>query len=476
MCRDVIGGHANTSWPLLLAFGDEREAAAFLATAAKVARRACQERARPGGDRKACATVMAWLEGMMSYLWRAADHVAERVAVERGSGEGQPSNAVQELGREIATTGDSGGGDGSGGGCDADRSSRLGGDDGGMSDVSTSGPTSRGGGVHNSARTGGRASSDSGGGANQGSRSNACSDGVGGGGSSRSGGGSTDGSAAPPTSGPSGYGSAAAAAATATSSDAGSLSPPEQQRMRLLSFALPLWLPLWLDLAVAMVADKRLTKWWRGDVHRAFELLDLVQHLCVDALEKQDLRAAESWRSIIVKSGDEVEGLVDGCRRMLEREAATAGLLSSGGTGARVREEDEITAEQLYKRMGKVQKTTMLVHAEWQEAMIAQGEVEGGWQGLWPVVGLGLLSPPCNARQLLPCCSNPRCAGLAGDSEASVVLRRCGGACGGAAAYCCAACQRAHWAAGHREECTGKRRGGERAEAEAEAAGTSKKN
>ncbi len=230
--------------------------------------------------------------------------------------------------------------------------------------------------------------------------------------------------------------------------------------MRLLSFAMPHWLPLWLDLASATVTDGRLTRLWHYDVHQAFDMLDLVQNICKYALWRKDLRAAESWRSVVAKSGKEVEGVLDGCRRLLEREEATAGQLSAGGRGFREREGN--TVEMLDKDMEQVRETAFVLDADLQQAMAAQEAAEGGWEGLWPLAGLGLLAPPCDARQLLPCCSNPRCAELAGDSEAGVVLRRCGGACGGAAAYCCAACQRAHWAAGHREECVGKRRGGER--------------
>ncbi len=504
VCRALFGVDADASWPLLLAFGDEREAAAFLATAAKVARRACQERARPGGDRKACNAVMGWLEGMSSYLWRAADHVALRVASERGFRVGEPSVSVQEPGRETAATGGSSGGEGNGGGVggggDGGGSSRLGGDAGGKcsgikgdhhggggggsygdgasnsdgcrirGSAEDTGAGACGGqrGVRSSARTSGGGSGDGRGGGD-GDRDNdskGCGDGRGGGGSNRSGGGCTEGSVAALASGTSGGGGNAAAAATAapaaTTATAGSLSPPEQRLMRLLSFALPLWLPLWLDLAAAMLTDGRLTKAWRGQVHRAFDLLDLVQHMCAVATEKQDLRSAESWQSSIVMGGDEVAAMLDGCRRMLEREAAAAELLSSGGRGARLGEEDGITADKLYNKMELVKELGNFRVADLHETMIALEGLQGGWEEMWPLGELELLAPPCDAGGVLPCCSNPRCAELVGDSEAGVVLRRCGGACGGAAAYCCAACQRAHWAAGHREECKGNKSGGEK--------------
>jgi hypothetical protein len=50
-----------------------------------------------------------------------------------------------------------------------------------------------------------------------------------------------------------------------------------------------------------------------------------------------------------------------------------------------------------------------------------------------------------------PGCSNPRCACLEGISEAEVKIQSCAGCRG--ARYCSAACQRAHWNAGHKEVC-----------------------
>jgi hypothetical protein len=50
-----------------------------------------------------------------------------------------------------------------------------------------------------------------------------------------------------------------------------------------------------------------------------------------------------------------------------------------------------------------------------------------------------------------PGCSNPRCACLEGPSEAGVKIQSCAGCRG--ARYCSAACQRAHWKAGHKEVC-----------------------
>ncbi|KXZ48301.1 hypothetical protein GPECTOR_29g76 [Gonium pectorale] len=62
------------------------------------------------------------------------------------------------------------------------------------------------------------------------------------------------------------------------------------------------------------------------------------------------------------------------------------------------------------------------------------------------------LPPPTEARRLLPGrCANPRCANLAGDSEADLTLKACAGC--GAVGYCCRPCQTAHWRAGHKGQC-----------------------
>ncbi|PNH00611.1 hypothetical protein TSOC_013557, partial [Tetrabaena socialis] len=65
------------------------------------------------------------------------------------------------------------------------------------------------------------------------------------------------------------------------------------------------------------------------------------------------------------------------------------------------------------------------------------------------------LVPVAEARGVLRTCSHPGCVSLAGDSEAEaeaeaglLVCGRCG-----AARYCCAGCQAAHWRAGHKKAC-----------------------
>ncbi len=489
VCGGLLHHDTDVSWHLLLAFGNEREAAAFLATAAKVARRTCEERARPGGNRAACAAVMGWLNCTLStFMFKAADHIARRIAVERGFR--NKDGSILEKG---------GGSGGGGGGSSTDGGGDGGGIDGGGVDGGgpgggrgcSAGCNGGGGAGSSDGAVGSRSSCEhsdtgmGGGDAASGGGHCFCGHGRGGGGGGNTGGGGSSlaaGGAGSSSGGSSGGGAdsdgcgatlvlgnahpaavpAAAQNADSTDPAACSLSPPEQQMLRLLSFALPLWLPLWLDLAAAMLTDGRLTRSWREEVRWAFDMLDLVQTLCEVAFDK-NLRAAESWRSIVGRSGNEVVDMLDACSEMLEREEKAA----RGIRGAQARHECGVTAERLHKKMDEVEEGLFMLNMDLPSAMIKWGEVEGGWEqgsgweGLWPLAGLGLLSPPCDARQLLPCCSNPRCAELAGDSEAGVVLRRCGGACGGAAAYCCAACQRAHWAAGHREECAGKKGSGE---------------
>ncbi len=241
-----------------------------------------------------------------------------------------------------------------------------------------------------------------------------------------------------------------------------SLPQPVLQHLRLASFGLALWLPLLLQLPFVADAWRLPPGTWQRQEQELLRLLHYTVHLSRRALHQGDLRAAESWRGLL-GSGSEVRSLISCLRLRLLREAATG----SGQLGFRCEAPMDDALEQGSAHIDRFQRILSFLDAELQKAKaLALKDLES-FEQMWPLVGL--LAPPCEARQVLPCCSNPRCAELAGDSEAGVVLRRCGGACGGAAAYCCAACQRAHWAAGHREECTGKRRGGERAGAGARA-------
>ncbi|KAG2501472.1 hypothetical protein HYH03_001251 [Edaphochlamys debaryana] len=81
--------------------------------------------------------------------------------------------------------------------------------------------------------------------------------------------------------------------------------------------------------------------------------------------------------------------------------------------------------------------------------------LEGFGRGTLGAALAGLLVPPAEARRRLglPACSNPACANLAGDSEAGLWLRKCGGC--GQVSYCCRECQTAHWRSGHKQSCGG---------------------
>ncbi|GLC43740.1 hypothetical protein PLESTB_000903300 [Pleodorina starrii] len=68
------------------------------------------------------------------------------------------------------------------------------------------------------------------------------------------------------------------------------------------------------------------------------------------------------------------------------------------------------------------------------------------------------LPPPEEARRRLPRrCANAACTNLDGDSEAELRLQACSGC--GEAGYCGRGCQVADWWAGHKEVCSGRRRG-----------------
>ncbi|KAG2482239.1 hypothetical protein HYH03_018822 [Edaphochlamys debaryana] len=64
-----------------------------------------------------------------------------------------------------------------------------------------------------------------------------------------------------------------------------------------------------------------------------------------------------------------------------------------------------------------------------------------------------LLAPPAAGRVLtqLLVCGAPGCGSFGSRSEAEIPLKRCGGC--RAVRYCGAACQRAHWRMGHKDEC-----------------------
>ncbi len=237
----------------------------------------------------------------------------------------------------------------------------------------------------------------------------------------------------------SGPGSAATAAAAATSQLSTSAA---QQLVRLVGFGLPAWLPLCLELLKlgdAVGVDGEL---WRWQMSRAVHLVSYAMHSMALALERRDSTAGESWGRLLQR-GCNIGAALEGWCEVLEtrRRAPLAGAQDS----------------LLQDVKGLVERWRMLDPEARGAGAAPLPTVGDDLKDRWPLAGL--MPPPCDASQILACCSNPCCADLAGDSEAGVVLRRCGGACGGAVGYCCAACQRAHWAAGHKGEC-GRRGGG----------------
>ncbi len=375
------------------AYGDGKEAAALLITAAKAVRRMmadCAQRMAAVGP-IACATVGAWWCSMLSDLvGRAVD-----VARAEGGPAALAGMGVETLGSFCSGSGSGGGGNGGSGG-------------------GSSGSGSAGSG----------------------------SGGSGSGGSGGWGGGSDSGrlAAGPSSSVWSAPGSAAAAAAAAVSRLPHSAA---QQLVRLVGFGLPVWLPLCLqllELGNAVGVDGKL---WRWQVSRAADLVSYAMRSMALALERRDRTAAESWGRLLQQDcniGAALEGWCEGLER--RRPALQAGAQDWLLQGVkRLLERWRMLDSEARRRAGTERRVT------------ADEDLEEAW------LLAGLMPPPCDAGQILACCSNPRCAELAGDSEAGVVLRRCGGACGGAVAYCCTACQRAHWAAGHKGQC-GRRGGG----------------
>ncbi|KAG2430852.1 hypothetical protein HXX76_009826 [Chlamydomonas incerta] len=89
-----------------------------------------------------------------------------------------------------------------------------------------------------------------------------------------------------------------------------------------------------------------------------------------------------------------------------------------------------------------------------------------GWAGVF-ADGRLVMQPLSGARarlQLPRQCSNSACIAMEGDCEAEVQLKACGGACGGAVAYCCRTCQLTDWGTGHKcgSRAAGAAQGGQR--------------
>ncbi|KAG2430874.1 hypothetical protein HXX76_009848 [Chlamydomonas incerta] len=102
------------------------------------------------------------------------------------------------------------------------------------------------------------------------------------------------------------------------------------------------------------------------------------------------------------------------------------------------------------------------VDAAWWQLVARLRRAVQKRRAAWAVAlpdGRLVMQPLSEARaqlQLPRPCSNSACVAMEGDCEAEVQLKACGGACGGAVAYCCRACQLEDWRAGHKTACGGR--------------------
>ncbi|PNH08136.1 hypothetical protein TSOC_005335 [Tetrabaena socialis] len=92
------------------------------------------------------------------------------------------------------------------------------------------------------------------------------------------------------------------------------------------------------------------------------------------------------------------------------------------------------------------------------KSWIADGGVPEGTDATFYVPDTALRGAPTltDLRGALRTCSHRGCVSLAGGSEADARLQACWGGCG-ATWYCCRECQAAHWRVGHKQECAARR-------------------
>lgn len=102
-----------------------------------------------------------------------------------------------------------------------------------------------------------------------------------------------------------------------------------QQLLRLLSFAMPYcWLPLFVDLPALSDRLAYRDETWRSQVNDAVTMLELALRALLLAMQRGDMRAAESWRAVL-KGMPHVVGLLSSWRGRLERD----GLAGHSGDG-----------------------------------------------------------------------------------------------------------------------------------------------
>ncbi len=204
-----------------------------------------------------------------------------------------------------------------------------------------------------------------------------------------------------------------------------------------------------------------------------------------EALGPELLTLAEALAELAVNegngSGGDMSGLVEGLARAAAREQRVAkdegggvgmgplggntGVGDGGGVSGGSRVGDEafrraaraLAAEWTRLKIGagalppslRAQRGKGQLGGRQLEQEDASGGAGGGVGGRREVGGReGVLEVEVEAPRV---CGNPECVNFEGDAEGALKFRRCGGC--GAVRYCGADCQRAHWRAGHREEC-----------------------
>ncbi len=186
--------------------------------------------------------------------------------------------------------------------------------------------------------------------------------------------------------------------------------------------------------------------------------------------------SVDAWRQEAGVGGSDLTGLVERLARAVSGEQRAAEAEERAGVGMRLLAEagdgggasgGSRVGEEAFREAARAlaaEWTRLLFGAEAlppslraqqgkgqaAERQVEQGHASGGVGGERQegVYGEGALEVDVEAPRV---CGNPECVNFEGDAEGELKFRRCGGC--GAVRYCGADCQRAHWRAGHREEC-----------------------
>ncbi|GLC46409.1 hypothetical protein PLESTB_001522600 [Pleodorina starrii] len=157
------------------------------------------------------------------------------------------------------------------------------------------------------------------------------------------------------------------------------------------------------------------------------------------------------WRRLLFIDMDAAQllGMVLFASRAFREREGGAGLWGKEETARAHRAVEAACLEEL--RAGTIDQAGVAALRTLSGELAAATAARGG-AGVLP------LPPPEEARRRLPRrCANPACTNLDGDSEAELRLQACSGC--GEAGYCGRGCQVADWWAGHKEVCSGGRRG-----------------